>query len=71
MKKKVLLRSDKIEQYLIEKNRSQSWLASRIGISRGYMSQLISRQRCASPELRQNMMKTLSISDFDEIFEIK
>jgi transcriptional regulator with XRE-family HTH domain len=65
---KVKLRADAVGQYLLRKGCSQNLLATRLGISSGYCSQLIHGARCPSPVLREKLMRTLG-TDFDALFE--
>jgi len=69
----VALRSGKIKQVLARKNMSQNAFAFRIGVSSGYMSQLMSGIRNPSPLLRERLLIALKLdeSDFDKIFKIK
>jgi len=68
---KVYLKRGFVELYLAKKNLSQNWLASRLGISSGYMSQLLSGKRNPSPTLRGRMMDYFKDHDFDQLFEIQ
>lgn len=59
-----------IWEYLVRQNLAQNELAKRIGISSGYMAQLISGSRSPSPKLRRKMLEVLSPLSFEEIFLI-
>ena len=52
-------------------NRSQNWLADQIGISSGYMSELVTRGRAPSGRIRQRMLKALEVNDFHELFKLE
>ena len=69
----VALRDSKIRQILARKNMSQNNFAYRIGVSSGYMSQLMSGIRNPSPLLRERILTALKLdeSSFDKIFKIK
>lgn len=67
---RALLKSTRIKKYLLLKNISQNNFAHRIGITSGYMSQLMSGYRYPSPELRQKMMEYLKINEFNDIYKI-
>ena len=67
---KVKLKSTQIKTILIRKNLSQNWLAKRIGTSTGYMSQLMNGSRSPSPKIREKIIKSLGITEFDDIFQI-
>lgn len=65
------LRSKEIKKILIRKNKSQNWLAHRLEISSGYMSQLMDGSRNPSPNLRERIMNNLPEQKFDDLFLIK
>jgi len=68
---KVFLRSKEIKKMLIRKNKSQNWLAKRLEVSSGYMSQLMDGSRNPSPKLRERIMNNLPEHKFDDLFLIK
>ena len=71
MTMKAYLRTNEIRKKLIRKNLSQNWLALQIGVSSGYMSQLMDGSRRPSARLRQKMMDRFPDSSFDDLFIIK
>ena len=68
---KVKLRENKIKRILIRKNKSHNWLAYKVEISSGYMSQLMDGSRNPSPKLRERIMNILPGHEFDDLFVIK
>lgn len=58
-----------VRRDLAKLNISQNRLASKLGITTGYMSQLLGGTRYASPELRQRLLNILPGIDFDGLFE--
>jgi len=68
---KVYLKSKNLKEILIRKNKSQNWLAYRLEVSSGYMSQLMDGSRIPSPKLRERMMNILIEYKFDDLFIIK
>lgn len=68
---KVYMNSEYIIKWLTIKCWSQNFLAKKIGISSGYVSQLIHGKRRPSPKLRQRILEVLQHVEFDEIFIIK
>ncbi|MFZ5801647.1 MAG: XRE family transcriptional regulator [Candidatus Omnitrophota bacterium] len=68
---KVLLKAKDIKKRLIRKNKSQNWLAYRLEVSSGYMSQLMDGSRSPSPKLRERIMNQFPESGFDDLFVIK
>lgn len=68
---KVLLKNKAIKEILIRKNKSQNWLAHRLEVSSGYMSQLMEGSRNPSPKLRERILNNLPEHKFDDLFEIK
>jgi len=65
---KVKLNSETIRRILARKNKSQNWLADRIGTSSGYMSQLMNGSRHPSPKMREVILKNLKDYEFDDLF---
>jgi len=51
--------------------RSQNWLARRVGISPGYLSTLLNRERAPSGRVRRRIQRALDVHDFDELFELQ
>ena len=70
-KMKVYIRRKEVKKILIRRNKSQNWLAYKLEISSGYMSQLMDGTRNPSPKLRERIMKKLPEHKFDDLFEIK
>ena len=54
--------------FLTRKNLAQNELANRLGISSGYMAQLIGGSRSPSPKLRRKMLSVLNPMSFDNLF---
>ena len=71
MKKKVQLRSMVIRERLIRKCKSQNWLAERLDVSTGYVSQLMDGSRNPSPIVRQKFLDAFPDCEFDDLFVIK
>lgn len=67
---KVLIRQREVEQFLIRRNLSQNAFAERLGISSGYMSQLMRGSRYPAAGLRARILRSLKNIKFDEVFEI-
>jgi transcriptional regulator with XRE-family HTH domain len=68
---RVYLKSFTLRKILIEKNLSQNWLAKRLKISSGYMSQLMRGFRRPSSNLRKKLQDIFISMDFEDLFEIK
>jgi len=68
---KVVLRAKNLLRILARKNKSQNWLAYRMEISSGYISQLITGARRPSPKMRERFLQVLDGVAFDELFDIK
>ena len=49
-------------------NMTQNELARLAGISSGYLSQMMSGQRCPSPKTRQRLMDALGVTRFEDLF---
>jgi len=67
---KVLVRQREVERFLTRRNLSQNAFAERLGISSGYMSQLMRGNRYPSAELRAKILRSLKNINFDDVFEI-
>ncbi len=68
---KVQLNAKLVRRVLAKKNLSQNWLASRIGASSGYMSQMMSGVRNPSPQMRETILQVLKDYGFDDLFKIR
>ncbi len=68
---KVFIRKAAIQEILIRRCKSQNWLAHKLELSSGYMSQLMDGSRNPSPKIRQRIMDNLPEHDFDDLFVIK
>ena len=68
---KVALKARNLLRILARKNKSQNWLAYRMEISSGYMSQLMTGARHPSPKMRERFLQVLDEVAFDELFEIR
>ena len=68
----VNLKYREFKKILARKNMSQNRFAIKVGVSSGYMSQLMSGIRNPSPSLRERILVALKMVDsqFDEIFEL-
>ena len=56
--------------FLDERHISQNELARLIGISPGYLSQLMNGRAHPSPQLRRRLQGALGVTDFDALFDI-
>ena len=68
---KVRLNRDTVQLAAVRRNMSQNMLAMRIGISSGYVSQLMCGTRYASPKVRQKILHVLTPLTFDDVFIIE
>lgn len=67
---KVKVKGSDIERLLTKRNLSQNAFAERLGISSGYISQLMRGSRYPSAELRAKILRQLGNVSFDDVFEI-
>ena len=65
------LRSEVVWRELTRRNMPQNELARRVGISSGYLSQLLSGARCASARVRAGLQEKLEIERFEELFVLE
>ena len=66
-----MLKGKKVRRILLRKNKSQNWLAQKLGISSGYIAQLLNGDRNPSPKVRQLFLDFFNGYDFDDLFTIK
>ncbi len=67
---KVKVKANDIERLLAKRNLSHNAFAERLGISSGYMSQLVRGERYPSAELRAKILRSLRGTSFDDIFQV-
>jgi len=67
---KVKLNAPTIRRYLAKKSRSQNWFARHIGISSGYLSQMLNGTRDPSPRMRRKILDVLAGYEFDDLFTL-
>ena len=57
--------------FMTKNNLSQKELAGRLGVSPGYVSQILCGTRHPSPQLRRRMLELLHPLTFDDLFSIE
>jgi transcriptional regulator with XRE-family HTH domain len=67
---KVRIKGEDIKFILTKKNLSQTWLAKRLGITSGFMSQLLNEKKSPSPKTRKKFMDYFKEQEFDDLFYI-
>jgi len=65
---KAKLKAPVVRRFLARKNRSQNWLARKMEISSGYLSQMLNGTRNPSPRVRERIMDVFEAHDFDDLF---
>ena len=65
---KAKLKAPVVRRFLARKNRSQNWLARKMEISSGYLSQMLNGTRNPSPRVRERIMDVFEGNDFDDLF---
>jgi putative transcriptional regulator len=68
---RVKVKSRTIWDIIARQNLTQNELAGKIGISTGYMSQLVCGTRYPSPKLRRKLMELVPNLTFNDLFEIE
>jgi transcriptional regulator with XRE-family HTH domain len=68
---KVRINRNVVYQLLGRRNISQRRLARSLGVSSGYMTQMLNGDRCPSARLRQKMLQVLNPLTFDDLFLIE
>ncbi|MBN2239691.1 MAG: helix-turn-helix transcriptional regulator [Dehalococcoidales bacterium] len=66
----VELKREALEEHLIRQNCSRKELAYRIGVSRSYLSAILTGRKNPSPGMRQRFIEYFSCS-FDDLFLIR
>ena len=67
---RVMLNAAPVWDFLEERDMSHNELAHLVGISSGYLSQLMSASAHPSPELRRRFQCVLGVTDFDDLLTI-
>ena len=52
-------------------DRSQNWLAREAGMSKSYLSKLVSEGRAPSEGIRCRMLQALGLDDFNQLFRLE
>ena len=68
---KVRLNRDMVDILLVRRNITQNALARRLGLSSGYMAQLMNGVRYPGPRLRRRMLDLLFPLTFDDLFIVE
>ena len=68
---KVRRNRDFLDILLARRNMSQNSLAKMLGLSTGYMVQLMNGDRYPSPKLRQRILEILNPLSFDDLFIVE
>jgi ribosome-binding protein aMBF1 (putative translation factor) len=66
----VKIKTEVITETLIKTNKNQKWLADKIGVSSGYISDIISGNVVPAGKVRDNLMKALGIKEWDGLYEL-
>lgn len=67
---KVTLNTEVVGRLLAERCLSQRDFAKLVGVSSGYVSQLLSGTRHPSPALRKRLLRVFRTAGFDEVFTV-
>ena len=68
---RVILNPVAVWRLLDRRGISQNELARLVGISSGYMSDLMSGKRSPSPHMRRRLQEVLGVTDFHDLFIIE
>lgn len=68
---RVNLKPEAVRRRLIRLNLSQSELARHVGVTSGYLSQMMKGTRCPSAEVLVRLMDVLEVTAFGELFRVK
>lgn len=65
------LNPDAVWDRLNRLNKTQNELASMVGITSGYLSQLMTGTRSPSVEVRKNLQEVLQVTSFEDLFIVE
>jgi transcriptional regulator with XRE-family HTH domain len=68
---KVRLRGEALEMALIRSNKSQNWLAEKLGVRQGTISNYIRKKSSVSSRVRERMLSVFTDFSFDDLFIIE
>lgn len=68
---KAAVKGDFVRRVLLTENISQNEAARRIGVSSGYMTQLLKGERFPSPKTRKKLQRFFKGCRFEQLFEPK
>lgn len=68
---RVRVRASGVWNHMAQQNLSQNDLGRQLGITSGYLSQLINGVRFPSPELRRLLLDALPATKFEELFIVE
>ena len=68
---RVKLNPHAVWELLNRLNMTQNELATRVGTSSGYLSQMMSGTRCPSAEMRKRLMEALGVTRFEDLFVLE
>jgi len=58
-------------QRLDQLDRSQAWLARKLGVSPAYVSMLVNGSRAPSKRIRLRMLRVLGVGDSNQLFRLE
>ena len=58
-------------QRLDQLDRSQAWLARKLGVSPAYVSMLVNGSRVPSKRIRLRMLRVLGVGDYHQLFRLE
>jgi len=68
---KVRVEAEAVFRLIAQRNISQNELARELGVSGGYMSQLVCGRRHPSPRLRRRMLDFFGCARFEDLFVVE
>lgn len=67
--KKIYLKNNFIENYLLRNNKNLKWLSEKLCLSSCYLSLILNKKRSLSPKIREKIIKFSGLK-FDDLFVI-
>jgi ribosome-binding protein aMBF1 (putative translation factor) len=66
----VKIKTNVITETLIKTNKNQKWLADKIGVSDGYISDIIAGNVVPAGKVRDKLMRALGIKEWDGLYKL-
>jgi plasmid maintenance system antidote protein VapI len=65
----VKIKKEVVDDALVKMNKTQGWLADKLHTTPSHMNNILAGRVGASATIRENLMETLGVEDWDALFE--